>query len=143
MKTLNIESTKGSKTLYNSVKPKLATFVSTTVLSFILGYSTPVLAGSTSSVQTDEVQFAKLCFTLSNAVYDMVQRPEQKAVYLKDSFVLSVDKGLGESFEDLFYLAMAKKEIYKNQNLKAYLRLHCTGIVRKAMDKGYAEYLAE
>jgi len=138
------ESTKGSKTLYNRIKPKLATFVSTFALSCILGCSTPVLAASTSSVQTDEVQFAKLCFTLSNAVYDMVQRPEQKAVYLKDSFVQSVEnKGLGESFEDLFYLAQAKKEIYKNQNLKAYLRLHCTGIVRKAMDKGYAEYLAE
>jgi len=137
----NTELTKCSKTLYNCVKPKLATFVSTTMLSFILGCSTPVLAGS---MQTDEVQFAKLCFTLSNSVYDIVQKPEAKAVAQKDYLLATFDnKGLSEAYEDLFYLAQAKKEIYKNQNLKAYLRLHCTGIIRKAMDKGYAAYLTE
>ena len=133
--------TEPTKTLYNRVKPKLAIFVPTIALSFILCACT---APQTAYAQDDTTRFAKLCFTLSNSVYDIVQKPEAKAVAQKDYLVSTFDnKGLSEAYEDLFYLAQAKKEIYKNQNLKAYLQLHCTGIVRKAMDKGYAAYLAE
>jgi len=124
-----MKSTTLSTTRFNAFKHHMATWVSTAVLACVLVAPSASYAG----VRLSDSAYSKMCFELTELIYVWVQiKDKTQAVARHDSVMgaAEADTAFKTSVEELFYFGLAKRNIYKGENLKSLLMLHCPDAFR-------------
>jgi len=127
-----MKSTATSTTRYNAFKHHTATLVSTAVLACVLVVPSASMAAS-GVANLPDTAFAKMCFTVSGLVYNLVQVKNEKLAVQKYEELMEESEGdvaFKVSLEEMFYYGMSKRNIYKGDNLKSLLQLQCPGIFK-------------
>ena len=120
---------KSTKPFYNRFKHHMATWVSTAVLACVL----VAPSASMASTRLPDSSYSKMCFELTELIYVWVQiKDKTQAVARHDSVMgaAEADTAFKTSVEELFYFGLAKRNIYKGENLKSLLMLHCPDTFR-------------
>ena len=123
---------KSTKPSYNRFKHHMAMVVSTAVLACVLVAPSASYAAS-GVANLPDTAFAKMCFTISGLVYNLVQVKNEKLAIQKYEELMEESEGgvaFKASVEEMFYYAMSKRNIYKGDNLKSLLQLQCPGIFK-------------
>lgn len=118
-----------TRTLYNAFKPKVATLVST----FILAACTAAPAPAFASNYIPNSSYAKLCYTTSSLVYSILQIKDPEKAIERLELLVEENEGaefFNEGLEQLLYVGLTKRNIYKGENLKQVLMLECPAIFR-------------
>jgi len=127
-----MKSTVTSTVRYNAFKHHICTLVSTAVLACVLVAPSASMAAS-GVVNLPDTAFAKMCFTVSGLVYNLVQVKNEKLAVQKYEELMEESEGVvafKASLEEMFYYGMSKRNIYKGENLKSLLMLHCPDTFR-------------
>jgi len=120
---------KSTKPFYNAFKHHMATLVSTAVLACVL----VAPSASYAATRLPDSSYSKMCFELTGLIYGWLQiKDEKKAVARHDAVMgaAEADTAFKTSTEELFYFGLAKRNIYKGENLKSLLMLHCPDTFR-------------
>jgi len=123
---------KSTKLFYKPFKTQMATLVSTLALACAVSIPSASMAASGVSNLPDTA-FAKMCFTVSGLVYNLVQVKNEKLAVQKYEELMEESEGgvaFKASLEEMFYYGMSKRNIYKGDNLKSLLQLQCPGIFK-------------
>jgi len=123
---------KSTKPFYNAFKHHICTWVSTAVLACVLVAPSASIAAS-GVANLPDTAFAKMCFTVSGLVYNLVQVKNEKLAVQKYEELMEESEGdvaFKESIEELFFYGMSKRYLYKGDNLKSLLQLQCPGIFK-------------
>jgi len=127
-----MKSTTISTTRFNRFKHHMATLVLTAVLACVLVAPSASMAAS-GVANLPDTAFAKMCFTVSGLVYNLVQVKNEKLAVQKYEELMEESEGgvaFKASVEEMFYYGMSKRNIYKGDNLKSLLMLQCPSIFR-------------
>jgi len=120
---------KSTTSLCNGFKRKMAALVSAVVLAGAVALP----SASYASSRLPDSSYSKMCFELTELIYVWVQiKDKTKAVARHDSVMnaADADAAFKASVEELFYFGLAKRNIYKGENLKSLLMLHCPDTFR-------------
>lgn len=120
---------KSTKPFYNRFKHHMAMVVSTAVLACVL----VAPSASYAATRLPDSSYSKMCFELTGLIYGWLQiKDEKKAVARHDAVMgaAEADTAFKTSTEELFYFGLAKRNIYKGENLKSLLMLHCPDTFR-------------
>ena len=127
-----MKSTTISTTRFNRFKHHMATWVSTAVLACAVALPSVSMAAS-GVANLPDTAFAKMCFTVSGLVYNLVQVKNEKLAVQKYEELMEESEGdvaFKASIEELFFYGMSKRYLYKGDNLKSLLQLQCPGIFK-------------
>ena len=120
---------KSTKPSYNRFKHHICTLVSTAVLACVL----VAPSASYAATRLPDSSYSKMCFELTGLIYGWLQiKDEKKAVARHDAVMgaAEADTAFKTSVEELFYFGLAKRNIYRGENLKSLLMLHCPDTFR-------------
>jgi len=120
---------KSTKPFYNRFKHHMATLVSTAVLACVVALP----SASMAATRLPDSSYSKMCFELTELIYVWVQiKDKTQAVARHDSVMgaAEADTAFKTSVEELFYFGLAKRNIYRGENLKSLLMLHCPDTFR-------------
>ena len=120
---------KSTKPFYNAFKHHICTWASTAVLACVLVAPSASYAGT----RLPDSSYSKMCFELTGLIYGWLQiKDEKKAVARHDAVMgaAEADTAFKTSVEELFYFGLAKRNIYRGENLKSLLMLHCPDTFR-------------
>ena len=120
------------KNLHKPFKTQMATLVSTLALACAVALPSASVAAS-GVANLPDTAFAKMCFTVSGLVYNLVQVKNEKLAVQKYEELMEESEGgvaFKASLEEMFYYGMSKRNIYKGDNLKSLLQLQCPGIFK-------------
>lgn len=123
---------KSTKHLHKPFKTQMATLVSTLVLACAVAIPSVSMAASGMSSLPDSA-YAKMCFELTQAVYGWTQVKTEKEAIARYEAVMDgadADDAFKDSVQELFYYGMAKRHVYKGDNLKSLLMLNCPRIFK-------------
>ena len=124
-----MKSTTPSTTRFNRFKHHMATLVSTAVLSCAVA----IPSASMAATRPPDSAYAKMCFELTEIIYGWVQiKDKTQAVARHDSVMdgSSADPAFRAATSELFYYGLAKRNVYKGENLKSLLMLNCPDAFR-------------
>lgn len=120
---------KSTKLFYKPFKTHMATLVSTLALACAVALP----SASVAATRLPDSSYSKMCFELTELIYVWVQiKDKTQAVARHDSVMgaAEADTAFKTSVEELFYFGLAKRNIYRGENLKSLLMLHCPDTFR-------------
>ena len=120
---------KSTKPFHKPFKTQMAALVSTLALACAVALP----SASVAATRLPDSSYSKMCFELTELIYVWVQIKDKKqAVARHDSVMNAADADFAfkASVEELFYFGLAKRNIYKGENLKSLLMLHCPDTFR-------------
>lgn len=120
---------KSTKPLYSRFKHHICTLVSTAVLSCAVALPSTSMAAT----RLPDSSYSKMCFELTELIYVWVQIKDKTQAVARHDAVMnasSADTAFRAATEELFYFGLAKRNVYKGENLKSLLILHCPDAFR-------------
>lgn len=124
-----MKSTTPSNVRFNRFKTQMATLV----LAVVLACAMAVPSVSMAATRLPDSSYSKMCFELTGIIYGWLQIKDAKQAVARHDSVMGAaeaDTAFKTSTEELFYFGLAKRNIYKGENLKSLLMLHCPDTFR-------------
>ena len=120
------------KTIQAAFKRTLTTLVLPVALACAVAVPSVSMAAS-GVANLPDTALAKMCFTVSGLVYSLIQVKNEKLAVQKYEELMEESEGdstFKASIEEMFFYGMSKRNIYKGDNMKSLLQLHCPGIFK-------------
>ena len=124
-----MKSTTPPNVRFNRFKTQMATSISTVVLACAVA----IPSASMAATRLPDSSYSKMCFELTGIIYGWLQIKDAKQAVARHDSVMGAaeaDTAFKTSTEELFYFGLAKRNIYKGENLKSLLMLHCPDTFR-------------